>query len=85
MFRRDFRIFRRDFLTEFSQVVQVRASPTRPERAEAPSPGQRPGYDGNQQDALKGQKLYVLPGVLKLLPLQGDRFASVITQGDALG
>ena len=24
----------------------------RPERAEAPSPGQRPGYDGNQQDAL---------------------------------
>ena len=24
-------------------------------------------------------------GVLKLLPLQGDRFASVITQGDALG
>ena len=25
------------------------------------------------------------PGVLKLLPLQGDRFASVITQGDALG
>ena len=23
--------------------------------------------------------------VLKLLPLQGDRFASVITQGDALG
>ena len=28
---------------------------------------------------------YVLPGVLKLLPLQGDRFASVITQGDALG
>ncbi len=31
------------------------------------------------------QKPYVLPGVLKLLPLQGDRFASVITQGDALG
>ena len=33
----------------------------------------------------KGQKLYVLPGVLKLLPLQGDKFVSVITQGDALG
>ena len=45
-------MIRRDFLTELSQVVQVRASPTRPERAEAPSPGQRPGYDGNQQDAL---------------------------------
>ena len=24
-------------------------------------------------------------GIIKLLPLQGDRFASVITQGDALG
>ena len=91
MIRRDFRIFRRDILTELSQVVQVRAEgpkapeAARPERAEAPSPGQRPGYNGNQQGALKGQKLYVLSGVLKLLPLQGDRFASVITQGDALG
>jgi len=26
-----------------------------------------------------------LPGILKLLPLQGDRFASKITQGAALG
>mgnify|MGYP003093148811 CR=1 FL=1 len=33
----------------------------------------------------KGKKLYILSGVLKLLPLQGDRFASVITQGDAPG
>ena len=34
----------------------------------------------------KGKSLmFCLPGVLKLLPLQGDRFASVITQGDALG
>ena len=33
---------------------------------------------------LKAQKL-LAHGVLKLLPLQGDRFASVITQGDALG
>ena len=72
-------------------MVQVRAEgpkapeAARPERAEAPSPGQRPGYDGNQQGALKGQKLYVLSGVLKLLPFQGDKFVSVITQGDALG
>ena len=29
--------------------------------------------------------LCILPGILKLLPLQGDKFASVITQGDALG
>ena len=71
MIRRDFRIFRRDILTELSQVVQVRASPTRPERAEAPSPGQRPGYDGNQQDALKGQKLYVLSGIFKAFALTG--------------
>ena len=63
-----------------SHVVQVRA-----EGPKAPSPGHRPGYDGKQQDALYGQKLYVLSGVLKLLPLQGDRFASVITQGAALG
>ena len=38
-----------------------------------------------KQHALKGQKLCILPGILKLLPLQGDKFASVITQGDALG
>ena len=31
---------------------------TRPERAEAPSPGHRPGYNSNRQGALKGQKLY---------------------------
>jgi len=43
------------------------------------------GNVGKNKVALKGQKLYVLSGVLKLLPFQGDRFASVITQGDALG
>ena len=75
----------------FRRVVQVRAeSPkllgaARPERAEALSPGHRPGYNDNQKGALKGQKLCILSGILKLLPLQGDRFAAVITQGDALG
>ena len=34
-------------ITELSHVVQVRA-----EGPKAPSPGHRPGYDGNQQDAL---------------------------------
>ena len=29
----------------------------RPEGAEALSPGQRPGYNGNGQGALQGQKL----------------------------
>ena len=33
----------------------------------------------------KGKSFILLPGVLKLLPLQGDRFADVITQGAALG
>ena len=33
----------------------------------------------------KGKSFYVLPGVLKLLPLQGDKFASIIPQGAALG
>ena len=33
----------------------------------------------------KGKSRMFLPGVLKLLPLQGDKFVSVITQGDALG
>ena len=31
------------------------------------------------------RKFCILLGILKLLPLQGDKFASVITQGDALG
>ena len=57
---------------------------TRPERAEAPSPGHRPGCNSNQQVACKG-KSFINSGILKLLPLQGDRFASVITQGVALG
>ena len=65
--------------------LQRNVSSTRPERAEAPSPGHRPGDNGNQQGALKGQKLCILPSILKLLPLQGDKFVSVITQGDALG
>ena len=30
-------------------------------------------------------KSFINSGILKLLPLQGDRFADVITQGDALG
>ena len=33
----------------------------------------------------KGKSLMFCQEFFKLLPLQGDRFASVITQGDALG
>ena len=42
-------------------MVQVRA-----EGPKAPSPGHRPGYNGNQQGALKGQKLYILQNVGKV-------------------
>ena len=38
----------------------------------------------NSKALCKG-KSFVNCLVLKLLPLQGDRFASVFTQGDALG
>ena len=33
----------------------------------------------------KGKSFVNCPELLKLLPLQGDRLAPVITQGDALG
>ena len=33
----------------------------------------------------KGKSLMFLPGVLKLLPFQGDRLACLFTQGGALG
>ena len=59
-------------MTELSHVVQVRA-----EGPKAPSPGQRPGYVGNQQGALKGRlfkirikiwyKKWCYIGVFKLL------------------
>ena len=35
-----------------SQASEDHCVPTRPERAEAPSPGQRPEYNSNQQGAL---------------------------------
>ena len=40
----------KDFVLNFTQLSQVCS--TRPEGAEALSPGQRPGYNGNQQGAL---------------------------------
>ena len=61
------------FLIELSQV-----SPTRPERAEAPSPGHRPGLLWAQTcrpvraKALKNQAL------TKLLPLQGALLIAII-------
>ena len=49
----------------------VTISPTRPERAEAHSPGQRPGLCwGGNLSPCKG-KSFKTPGNIKLLPLQG--------------
>ena len=46
-----------------------KSQPIRPERAEAPSPGHRPGFwNRYKKVALKGQKL----SISKLLPFQGD-------------
>ena len=64
----------------------------RPEGAEAPSPGQRPGYKAISNAPCKGKsfKIHLIKmekplRYVKLLPLQGDRFAFMITQGAALG
>ena len=63
----------------------LQVSSTRPERAEAPSPGHALGNHGRKPVALKGQKLSNTEQLTKLLPLQGDRLAPMITQGVTLG
>ena len=57
------------FFVFFIQVSQVNS--TRPERAEAPSPGHRPGYNSNQLVALKGQKLCKLTWYMEAFALTG--------------
>ena len=42
----------------------------RPERAKAPSPGQRPGKKQRRKTPCKGKSIIIVQGV-KLLPLQG--------------
>ena len=53
-------------ITELSHVVQERA-----EGPKAPSPGHRPGDNGNQQGALKGQKLCIFAQYFKAFALTG--------------
>ena len=54
--------------------------------AEALSPGQRPGYIiAISKTPCKGKSFKTPGNNIKLLPLQGDRFASKATQGAALG
>ena len=67
--------------TLFLQKTQA----ARPEEAEAHSPGQHPGYKAISNAPCKGKSFKTRGNFLKLLPLQGDKFANIITQGDALG
>ena len=57
----------------------------RPEGAEALSPGQRPGLSCSQTWRPVRAKALKLQAIIKLLPLQGDKFANITTQGVALG
>ena len=59
------------------------SQPARPEGAEALSPGHRPGYEVSQNAPCKGKsfKIHIIKMVnqlryVKLLPLQGARFAT---------
>ena len=55
----------------------------RPERAEAPSPGQRPGNYGRKRAALKGQKLLAQGNALGIIaiceaPCKGKSFVNCL-------
>ena len=67
-------------LTELSQV-----SPTRPERAEAPSPGHRPGLLQTQTCRPVRAKALKLQATHKAFALTGRLVDCYDTQGDALG
>ena len=66
--------------TELYHVVQERA-----EGPKAPSPGQRPGYNSIFSKAPCKGKSFTNRLVLKLLPLQGDRFAAIKKPGRCPG
>ena len=70
----------RELVTELSQV-----SPTRPERAEAPSPGQRPGLLRTQTCRPVRAKALKLQANHKAFALTGRLADCHHTQGDALG
>ena len=68
------------YATELSQV-----SPTRPERAEAPSPGHRPGLLRTQICRPVRAKAFKYLAIYKAFALTGRLADCHHTQGDALG
>ena len=68
------------YVTEVSQV-----SPTRPERAEAPSPGHRPGCLWAQTCRPVRAKAFKYLAIYKAFALTGRLIDCYYTQGDALG
>ena len=59
--------------------------PTRPERAEAPSPGQRPGLLWTQTCRPVRAKAFKYQAINKAFALTGRLADCCYTQGDALG
>ena len=78
-------------VTELSHVVQERAEGQKLQKQHALkgqkllAQGIALGIMAGNKAPCKGKSLINCLGVLKLLPLQGDKLAPVITQGDALG
>ena len=71
------------YLHLITQVSQV--SPTRPERAEAPSPGHRPGCLWTQTCRPVRAKAFKYLAIYKAFALTGRLADCHYTQGDALG
>ena len=67
------RFCKETLITEISQV-----SPKRPERAEAPSPGQRPGLLWTQTCRPGRAKAFKNQEFIRLLPLQGALLTAII-------
>ena len=67
----------------FIQVSQM--SSTRPERAEAPSPGHRPGFLWTQACRPVRAKAFKYQAIYKAFALTGRIVDCHYTQGDALG
>ena len=71
---------------EFSYISKLlQVSSTRPERAEAPSPGHRPGFIMYAPLSPCKGKSFQVPGIYKAFALTGRLADCYYTQGDALG